>query len=146
MVGMPWKRPRGKFGTSQGHPGRLGRFMWKFTFKGQNVRRTDGTYDGTDGTCPRDRRDTHTHTHTPAGVPPTFFPFIVFFLFPFSRRTLRVMDIRAESNGRPHPKVFSCGPSDGEKICDPWTSGRKGQECLWEIQIEKFMFMLFSLS
>ena len=46
-------------GTSQGHPGRLGRFMWKFQFTGQNVRGTDGTYDGTDGTCPWDRRDTH---------------------------------------------------------------------------------------
>ena len=51
------KRPRDKFGTSQGHPGRLGRFMWKF--KEQNVRKTDGTYDETDETCPRDRRDTH---------------------------------------------------------------------------------------
>ena len=27
---MLWKRPRDKFGTSQGHPGRFGRFMWKF--------------------------------------------------------------------------------------------------------------------
>ena len=62
MVGMPRERPGDKFGTSQGHPGRLGRFMWKFTFKGQNVRGTDGTYDqmghvhGRDGTqtsgCP----------------------------------------------------------------------------------------------
>ena len=40
-----------------GTPGRLGRFMWKFTFKGQNVRGTDGTDDGTDGTCPGHRRD-----------------------------------------------------------------------------------------
>ena len=70
VVGMPRKRPRDKFGTSQGHPGRLGRSsMWRFIFKGQNVRGTDGTYDRTDGTCPRDRRDTH------QGV---FF----FFLFP----------------------------------------------------------------
>ena len=53
------KRPKEKFGTSQEHPGRLGRFMWKFTFKGQNVRGTDGIYDRTDGTCPWDRRDTH---------------------------------------------------------------------------------------
>ena len=59
MVGMPWERPGDKFGTSQGHPGRLGRFMWKFTFKGQNVRGTDGTDEGTDGTCPRDRWDTN---------------------------------------------------------------------------------------
>ena len=56
---MPWERPGDKFGTSQGHPGRLGRFMWKFTFKGQDVRGTDATDDGTDGTCPRDRRDTN---------------------------------------------------------------------------------------
>ena len=27
--------------------------------KGQNVPGTDGTYHGTDGTCPRDRRDAH---------------------------------------------------------------------------------------
>ena len=52
---MPWERPGNKFGTSQEHPGRLGRFMWPFTFKGQNVRGTGGTDDGTDGTCPRDR-------------------------------------------------------------------------------------------
>ena len=56
---MPWERPKDKFGTFQGHPGRLDRFMWKFIFKGQNVRGTDGTDDGTDGTCPRDRRDTN---------------------------------------------------------------------------------------
>ena len=53
------ERPGDKFGTSQGHPGHLGRSMWKFTFKGQKVRGTDGTDDGTDGTCPRDRRDTN---------------------------------------------------------------------------------------
>ena len=71
---MPRERPGDKFGTSQGHPGRLGRFMWKFTFKGQNVRGTDGTDDGTDGTCPRDRRDTNQ-----GGVPPKFFMFVGFF-------------------------------------------------------------------
>ena len=54
---MPRERPGDKFGTSQGHPGRPCRFMWKFTFKGRNVRGTDGTDDGTEGTCPRDRRD-----------------------------------------------------------------------------------------
>ena len=52
----PRKRPKNKFGTSQGHPGRLGPFVWKFRFKVQNVR---GTYDGTDGKCPWDRRDAH---------------------------------------------------------------------------------------
>ena len=56
---MPRERPGDKFGTSQGHPGRLGRFMWKFTFKGQNIHGTDRTYDGTDRTFPRDRRDTN---------------------------------------------------------------------------------------
>ena len=29
---------------------------------------------------------------------------------------------------------FSCGPSGGEKLLDPWASGRKGQECPREIQ------------
>ena len=71
---MPRERPGDKFGTSQGHPGRLGRFMWKCTFKGQNVRGTDGTDDGTDGTCPRDRRDTNQ-----GGIPPKFFMCIGFF-------------------------------------------------------------------
>ena len=56
---MPRECPEDKCGTSQGHPGRLGRFMWEFAFKGQNVRGTDGTDDGTDGTCPGDRRDTN---------------------------------------------------------------------------------------
>ena len=56
---MPWELPGDKFGTSQGHLGRLGRLMWKFTFKGQSVHGTDGTDDGTDGTCPGDRRDTN---------------------------------------------------------------------------------------
>ena len=59
VVGMPWERPGNKFGTSQEHPGRLGRFMWKFTFKGQNICGTDGTDDGTGGTCPGDKRDTY---------------------------------------------------------------------------------------
>ena len=62
MVGMPRERPGDKFGTSQGQPGRLGRFMWKFTFKGQNVRGTRltgqmtgqmGHVHGTDGTQTR---------------------------------------------------------------------------------------------
>ena len=57
MVGLPRKRPRDKFGTGQ--PGRLDRIMWKRKFKGQNVHGTDRTYDGTDGTCPWDRRNTH---------------------------------------------------------------------------------------
>ena len=53
--GIFWNR---QFQPSRVFPS-LGRFMWKFTSKGQNVRGTDGTDDGTDGTCPRDRRDTN---------------------------------------------------------------------------------------
>ena len=34
VVRMPQKRPRDKFGMFQGH---LGRSMWKFKFKGQNM-------------------------------------------------------------------------------------------------------------
>ena len=33
--------------------------MCKSILNGQNVPGTDGTYHGTDGTCPRDRRDAH---------------------------------------------------------------------------------------
>ena len=54
-------------------------------------------------------------------------------------------------NGRPRRKSwtsapkskFSCGPGGGEKLFDPWASGRKGQECPREIRTKKFMFMLF---
>ena len=53
-------------------------------------------------------------------------------------------------HGRPRRKswtsapksAFSCGPGGGEKLFDPWASGRKGQECLREIRTKKFMFML----
>ena len=58
------------------------------------------------------------------------------------------MDVRAENRGRPHgaPKsAFSCGPGGGEKLFDPWASGRKGQECPGEIRTKKFMFMLVFL-
>ena len=78
---MPQKRPREKFGTSQGHPGRLDRFMWKLQFKGQNIRGTDGTYDGTNETCPWDRRDTHTHQ----GVSCPNYLCLLFFLSPLTR-------------------------------------------------------------
>ena len=70
---MPRKRPRDKFGTSQKHPGRLGRFQ------------TQGAE------CPRDRRDIWRDRwdmsmgqtgHTPGGVPPKFCMFIVFFCPP----------------------------------------------------------------
>ena len=48
----------------------------------------------------------------------------------------KIVDIRTKS-------VFSCSPSAGEKLFDPWASGRKGQECPQEIRTNKFMFMLF---
>ena len=53
------------------------------------------------------------------------------------------MDVRAENRGRPRLKVcFSCGPADGEKLFDPWSSWRKGEECPREIRTEKFMFTI----
>ena len=56
-------------------------------------------------------------------------------------------------HGRPRQKswtsapktAFFCGPGDGEKLFDPGSSGRKGQECPQEIRTKKFMFMLFFL-
>ena len=56
-------------------------------------------------------------------------------------------------HGRPHRKswtsapksAFSCGPGGGEKLFDPGSSGRKGQQCSQEIRTKKFMFMLFFL-
>ena len=57
------------------------------------------------------------------------------------------MDVRTENRGRPHQKsAFSCGLGGGEKLFDPWASGRKGQECPREIRTKKFMFMLLFLS
>ena len=60
-------------------------------------------------------------------------------------RALRVMDVRT------HPtivdvrtkSVFSCGPGVGEKLFDPWASGRKDQECRREIRTKKIMFLRF---
>ena len=59
----------------------------------------------------------------------------------------------ASGHGRPRRKswtsapksAFFCGAGDGEKLFDPGSSGRKGQECPREIQTKKFMFMLFFL-
>ena len=62
------------------------------------------------------------------------------------------MDVRTENRGRtpqkPWKGAFSCGPADGEKLFDPWSSGRKGQECPREIRTKMFMcmFMLFLFS
>ena len=97
MVGLPQKRPRDKFGTSQGHPERLGRYMRKFTFKGQNVHGTDGTHDGKDGTYShsRDRMSAAQTGHTPGGVPPKFlYVYWRFLFFPKTRRGLRVVSYR----------------------------------------------------
>ena len=77
MVGMPQERPGDIFGTFQGHPGRLGRFMCKFTFKGQNVRGTDGTDDGTDGTQTK-------------GCPAKILYVYWFFFFPHNEDPLKV--------------------------------------------------------
>ena len=49
----------------------------------------------------------------------------------------KVVDVRTKKC------VFFCGPVDGEKLFDPGSSGRKGQECPREIRTKKFMFMLF---
>ena len=35
--------------------------------------------------------------------------------------------------------TFSCGPGDGEKLFDPWASGRKGQERAREIRTNKIL-------
>ena len=62
--GIWWSECPGSVpGINLGRP-RDTRDVWadwcgQFQFKGQNVRGTDGTYGGTDGTFPRDRRDTH---------------------------------------------------------------------------------------
>ena len=56
-------------------------------------------------------------------------------------------------HGRPRQKswtsapknAFFCGPGDAEKLFDPGSSGRKGQERPREIRTKKFMFMLFFL-
>ena len=50
---------------------------------------------------------------------------------------------RRKSRTSAPKSAFSCGPGGGEKLFDPWASGRKGQECLQEIRTKKFMFMLF---
>ena len=55
--------PRGVPGTNSGRPRDTwdiwAWFMCKSILKGHHVPGTDGTYHGTDGTCPRDRRDAH---------------------------------------------------------------------------------------
>ena len=46
----------------------------------------------------------------------------------------KIVDVRTK-------KCVSCGPGDGEKLVDPWASGRKGQECPREIRTEKFIWL-----
>ena len=48
----------------------------------------------------------------------------------------KIVDVRTK-------KCVFLRPAGGEKLFDPWASGRKGQERLWEIRTKKFMFMLF---
>ena len=59
-------------------------------------------------------------------------------------------DKNPSGQGRPHQKswtsapksMFSCSP--GEKLFEPWASGRKGREYPWKIRPEKLMFISFS--
>ena len=46
-----------------GTSGTFGPMYAEIPVQGAECPQTDGTYDGTDGMCPWDRRDTHTHTH-----------------------------------------------------------------------------------
>ena len=56
-------------------------------------------------------------------------------------------------HGRPRRKswtsapksAFSCGPDGGEKLFDPWASGRKGQECPRENPDQKVYVYAVSL-
>ena len=72
--------PEGVPGTNSGRPRDTwdiwAWFMCKSILKGQNVPGTDGTYHGTDGTCPRDRRDAH------QGCPAKILYVYWFFSFP----------------------------------------------------------------
>ena len=53
----------------------------------------------------------------------------------------KIMDVHTEKC-----VFFFCGPGSGEKLFDPWASGRKGQECPQEhFWTKKFMFMLLLL-
>ena len=47
----------------------------------------------------------------------------------------KLVDVRAKK------VCFSCGPGGGEKLVDPWASGRKGQGCPREIRTKKPMFV-----
>ena len=51
--------PEASQGQTRDVPGTPGTFGPALCVRGQNVPGTDGTYYGTDGTCPRDRRDAH---------------------------------------------------------------------------------------
>ena len=50
------------------------------------------------------------------------------------------MDVRTGNRGRP---CFPAGPGDGEKLFDPSSFGRKGQECPPETRTKKSMFVFF---
>ena len=105
--------PGGVPGTNSGRPRDTwdiwAWFMCKSMLKGQNVPGADGTYHGTDGTCPRDRRDAH------QGVSRQNSLCLLVFFFPDSlhpRKRLQLLplkslDVRAHSGaGRSqHPRV-----------------------------------------
>ena len=80
--------------------------MCKSILKGQNVPGTDGTYHGTDGTCPRDRRDAHQ-----GGSRQSSLCLLVFF-FPNSEE----QDLDERQSGR---ALFSQarGPSPLFRLC-----------------------------
>ena len=67
--------------------------MCKSILKGQNVPGTDGTYHGTDGTCPRDRRDAH------QGCPTKILYVYWFFSFPsdFFGAHKNITDLKTEN-------------------------------------------------
>ena len=55
------------------------------------------------------------------------------------------MDVRAKKSWTSAPKsAFSCSPGGGEKLFDPWASGRQGQECPREIRTKSLCLCCFS--
>ena len=82
--------PEASQGQTRDVPGTPGTFgpdfyVCKSILKGQNVPGKDGTYHGTDGTCPRDRRDAHQGVSRQNSL-----CLLVFFLspLPFDRKLL----------------------------------------------------------
>ena len=58
-------------------------------------------------------------------------------------RALRVMGVRAENRGRPHPKsALSCGPGDGRNFLNPGHPSVRVRNVCRKFRPQKFMFML----